>query len=80
MRKKKREQHMYDNSETGERQYQQKLKAEQSMLQMFFSSYSQCCWVSFYPYSDPMFPQTDLFVNQSEDNANKDCLKSKDAI
>lgn len=77
MRKKKREQHMYDNSEAGERQYQQKLKADQSMLQAFFSSIPQCYCVPFYPYSYPMFPQTDLMVKQPEDNVNKDCLKSK---
>ena len=77
MKKKKSEQHVYDNSEAGERQYQQKLKANQSMLQMFLSSFSQCGWVPFYyPYGYPMFPQTDLLVKQSEDNIN-DCLKNK---
>ncbi|WFR59186.1 hypothetical protein QA584_08900 [Anaerocolumna sp. AGMB13025] len=70
---KEKEQHIYDNSEAGERQYQQKLKADQSMLQMFFSSFSQCLWVPFYyPYGYPIFPQTDLLVKQSEDDMNKD--------
>ena len=78
MKKKKIEHHVYDNSEAGERQYQQKLKADQSILQMFFSSFSQFYWVPFYyPYGYPMFPQTDLLVKQSEDNIN-DCLKSKE--
>ena len=79
MKKKKIEQHVYDNSEAGERQYQQKLKADQSMLQMFFSSFSHCYWVPFYyPYGYPMFPQTDLLVKQSEDSMNENCLKSKE--
>jgi len=77
MKKKKLEQHMYDNSEAGEREYQQKLKADQSMFQMFFSSFSRYYWVPFYPYGYPMFPQTDLLVKQSEDNINKDCFKNK---
>lgn len=77
MKKKKIENHIYDNSETGERQYQQKLKADQSMLQTFFNAFSQCYYVPFYPYGYPMFPQTDLLVKQSEDNINKDCLKNK---
>ncbi|WP_312433510.1 hypothetical protein [Lacrimispora sp.] len=77
MKKKRTEHHMYDNSEASERRYQQKLKADQCMLQAFFSAFSQCNCVPFYPYGYPMFPQTDLFVNQPDDNANKDCTKSK---
>ena len=73
MKKKKIEHHVYDNSEADERQYQQKLKADQIMLQAFFSSISQCYCVPFYPYGYPMFPQTDLLVKQSEDKTN-DCL------
>ncbi|WP_143321118.1 hypothetical protein [Clostridium sp. HBUAS56010] len=78
MKKKKLEQHMYDNSEAGERKYQQKLKADQSMFQMFFSSFSRYYWVPFYPYGYPVFPQTDLLVKQSENNINENCLKSKE--
>ena len=78
MKKKKIENHIYDNSEAGERQYQQKLKADQSMLQAFLGSFSQIYWGPFYyPYGYPMFPQTDLLVKQSEDNINKDCFKNK---
>ena len=78
MKKKKVQHHIYDNSEAGERQYKQKLKADYSMFQMFFSSFSQCYWVPFYyPYGYPTFPQTDLLDNQSEDSRNKDCLNSK---
>lgn len=79
MKKKKIEHHVYDNSEASERQYQQKLKADQSMLQMFFSSFFQCYWVPFYPYGYPMFPQTDLLVKQSEDKMNEHCLKSRES-
>lgn len=78
MRKKKREQHIYDNSEADERRYLQKLKADQSMLQAFFSSIPQSCCVPFYyPYGYPVYPQTDMLVKQPEDNVNKDCLKNK---
>lgn len=78
MKKKKIEHHIYDNSEAGEQQYQQKLKADQSMLQTFLNAFSQFnCVPFYYPYSYPMFPQADLLVNQPEDNVNKDYLKSK---
>lgn len=81
MEKKKIEHHIYENSEASERRYLQKLKADQSMLQAFWGAFSQCYRGPFYPYSYPfgypMFPQTDLLVNQSDDNINKDCLKSK---
>ncbi len=75
---KKIKHHIYDNSEAGERQYQQKLKADQSMFQIFLNALSQCNYVPFYyPYGYPMFPQIDLLVKQPEDNVNKDCLKNK---
>ena len=81
MKKKKIENHIYDNSEAGERQYQQKLKADQSMLQVFFGAFSQCYWGPFYyPYGYPMFPQTDLLVKQYEDNINENCLKNEKNI
>lgn len=76
MKKKKIENYIYNNSEDAERQYQQKLKADQSMLQAFFNAFSQYYYVPFYPYSYPMLPQTDLLVEQPEDNVNMDCSKN----
>ena len=69
MKKKKIECKISDNSKVVEKRYQQKLKANQCIVQMVFSSFSQCCWVP--------FEQIDLFVKQPEDNANRNCLKSK---
>lgn len=78
MKKGKIKHRIYDNSEEGEQRYLQKLKADQSMLQVFFNCIPQCYCVPFYyPYGYPMFPQTDLLVKQPEDNVNKDCLKNK---
>lgn len=78
MKKKKIGNHIYDNSEAGERQYQQKLKADQNMLQAFFGAFSQCYWDPFYyPYGYPMFPQTDLLLKQSEDEIDENCFKNK---
>ncbi|WP_143322891.1 hypothetical protein [Clostridium sp. HBUAS56010] len=80
MRKKKKEQHIFENSEAGEQQYLQKLKADQSMLQAFFGSFSQFyCGPFYYSYGYPMFPQTDMLVRQSEDIENDNCLKRKKA-
>lgn len=77
MKKEKSEQHIYDNSEAVEKQYQQQLKAQQSIFQIFFSSFTQCYWVPFSPYQFPLFPQTDLFLKQREDKVNGDALKHK---
>lgn len=77
MRKGKLEQHICNNSEAIEQQYQQKLKAEQSIFQMVFSSFTQCYWIPFSPYQFPLFPQTDFFVKQPQDKVNRDALKNK---
>jgi hypothetical protein len=66
----------YDNSEASEWQYQQKLKADQCMFQTILNSFSQYLWVPFYPYFYPydymVFPQTNLFANQPENNEDKE--------
>ncbi len=72
MKKIKIEHPICENSEAGERRYLQKLKADQRMLQMFYSSFTQCSCFPFYLYSDLMFPQTDLYVSQQVDNADKE--------
>lgn len=77
MRNGKSKQHIYNNSVAVEEQYQQELKAEQSIFQMVFSSFTQCYWVPFSPYQFPLFLQTDFFVKQPQDKANRDTLKNK---
>lgn len=74
MKKKMIEQHAFDMSEASERRYQQKLKVDQRILQTFINSFYHCFCVPFYPYDFTVFPQTDSFVNQPEDNENKKCL------
>lgn len=73
MKKKMIEHHAFDMSEV-ERRYQQKLKVDQRILQTFINSFYRCFCVPFYPYDFTVFPQTDSFVNQPEDNENKKCL------
>ncbi len=71
MKKKNIEHRIYDNSEACEREYLHKLKVDQSILQMFFNSFSQYFCVPFYPYIYTLFSQTDRFVNQLEVNEHK---------
>lgn len=77
MKEKKREHHIYDNSEAGERRYQQKLKTDQIIYQAFLSSVSQFFCVPFCPYDFPVTPQTISFAGQPEDNRNKETKKNK---
>ncbi len=78
MKKEKIKTRIYDNSEAAERRYLQKLKADQSMFQAFFSFIPQCFCNSFdYPHGSSAFPQTDLPVKQSQNTVNKECLKSR---
>jgi len=77
MKKKRIKHHTFDNSEASERLYQQKLKADQGTFQTFFNSFSQYFCVPFYPYDYPIFPQTNSFVDQPEDNKNKEYLKKQ---
>ena len=79
MKKKKIVHRIYHNSEVSEREYQQKLKVDQSILQMFFNSFSQYFCVPFYPYIYTLFSQTDRFVNQLEVNEhNRDNENNED--
>jgi hypothetical protein len=77
MKKKRIEYHTFENSEASERRYHQKLKADQRMLQTFLIFFSRCFCVPFYPYDYTVFLQNDLFVDQPEDNENKESLKNK---
>lgn len=78
MKKETIEHPLFNTSEAAERRYLQKLKADQSMFQAFFSSIPQCYCVPFYyPNGFQRFPQTNLLVKQSEATVNTDCLKSK---
>ncbi|WMJ87402.1 hypothetical protein [Anaerocolumna sp. MB42-C2] len=81
MKMKRIKHHNFDNSEASERLYQQKLKADQNTFQTFLNSFSQCICVPFYPYfylyDYLIFTRTNSFVDQPEDNKNKEYLKKK---
>ncbi len=79
MKKKRIKHHIFDNSEVSERLYQENLKADQRTIKTFLNSLSQCFCVPFYSYFNtydyPIFPQTNSFVDQPEDDKNKEYLK-----
>lgn len=62
-----------DNGKDRERQYQENMKADQCMLQMFSYLFSQPYCAPFYPYSYPMLSQTDWGIKQHEDYTKEDC-------